>query len=48
MRTIKLFDKGELILEGRIKDGKVKKIMDVIWDTSFTAVLGKHEDEDEM
>ena len=48
MRTIKLFDKGELILEGKIKDGKVKEIMDMIWDTRYTAVLGKHEDDDEM
>ena len=48
MRTIKLFDKGELILEGKIKDGKVKAIMDMIWNTRYTAVLGKHEDDDEM
>ena len=57
MRTIKLFgdkgvklfdEKGELILEGRIKDEKVNALMDIIWDTRYAAVLWKHEDDDEM
>ena len=46
MRTIKLFDKGELILEGKIKDGKVKKIMDIIFESPYTAVLGRIEDDE--
>ena len=47
MRSIKIFDKGEVILEGKIKDGKVKKIMDIIFESPYTAVLGRIE-EDEM
>ena len=47
MRSIKIFDKGEMILEGKIKDGKVKKIMDIIFESPYTAVLGRIE-EDEM
>lgn len=47
MRSIKIFDKGEIILEGKIKDGKVKKIMDIIFESPYTAVLGRIE-EDEM
>ena len=47
MRSIKIIDKGEVILEGKIKDGKVKKIMDIIFESPYTAVLGRIE-EDEM
>lgn len=46
MRSIKIFDKGELILEGKIKDGKVKKIMDIIFESPYTAVLGRIEDDE--
>ena len=46
-RHIKVYDKGEMIFEGEIKQGHVKKIMDLIWDSRLTAVLGR-TDEDEV
>lgn len=47
MRTITIYDKGEMILEGKIKENKVKKIMDIVFESPYTAVIGKAE-EDEM